>query len=569
MTRIIRQTERDYTAGTTRRFRPLLSVALCAILALVALLSLNAPTVGATSARVAVSTTTALSSSPNPSVFGQPVTLTASVTGTTPTGTVAFFDGATPLGTGALSGGVATITTGSLAVGSHSFTAVYGGDPNNNGSTSPVATQTVSQAATSTSLTSAPNPSVFGQPVTLTANVTVVPPGAGTPSGTVSFFDGATLLGTGALSNGVATLTTSSLAAGSRALTAVYNGDANDSGSTSPVDTQVNQIATSTSLTRSPNPSVYGQPVTLTAQVTSFAGTPTGSVTFYDGDPNSSGVQLGAAVPLSGGSASTTTTAISGGSRTIFAVYTPDTSNFSGSQGSIGQTVLAAHTVTTLTSNGTAYIGTDAYLTVVVKSTGASTAVPTGTVQFYEISGSSRVFLGCLSLNNGQATLDTEQFTGVVGGHTIQAIYSPANSANFQASQSGYVIQSVRSCAATAFLPLPNSPLALMVRATSSSSSIQYQEYNGVRFTVSNAKVFECTSNSNGTGSVEISGTIATVNASGLNSGIQVGNQVHLTLYNYGPCGFEAQIQVYGNSWWCNDIYSSANSNASVVITPQ
>ncbi|MFS4096387.1 Ig-like domain-containing protein, partial [Streptomyces sp. AF1A] len=54
----------------------------------------------------------------------------------------------------------------------------------------------------------------------------------------VSFFDGATLLGTGTLAGGIATLTTSTLAVGSHSLTAVYNGSSNFTGSTSPVDTQ-------------------------------------------------------------------------------------------------------------------------------------------------------------------------------------------------------------------------------------------------------------------------------------------------------------------------------------------
>ncbi|MFE2750328.1 Ig-like domain repeat protein, partial [Streptomyces scopuliridis] len=70
---------------------------------------------------------------------------------------------------------------------------------------------------TTTALTSAPDPSVFGEAKTLTATVTS---SSGTPTGTVSFFDGATLLGTGTLSGGVATFTTSALSVGSHPLTA-------------------------------------------------------------------------------------------------------------------------------------------------------------------------------------------------------------------------------------------------------------------------------------------------------------------------------------------------------------
>ncbi|MFD1275558.1 Ig-like domain-containing protein [Streptomyces kaempferi] len=155
--------------------------------------------------------------------------LTATVTpvapgGGTPTGAVSFFEGATLLGTATLVGGVAALTTSAFTVGSHSLTAVYGGSGNHNASTSPVDPQTVTAADSSTVLTSAPDPSVFGQGKVLTATVTVVAPGAGVPSGTVSFFDGATLLGTGTLSGGVATFASATLSVGSHALTAVYGG---------------------------------------------------------------------------------------------------------------------------------------------------------------------------------------------------------------------------------------------------------------------------------------------------------------------------------------------------------
>src|SRR4029079_1551996 len=85
-------------------------------------------------------------------------------------------------------------------------------------------TQTVNKAASSTTLTSAPDPSTFGQSVTLTATVT----GAqGTPTGTVTFLDGATSLGTGTLNgSGVATLSTSTLSVATHNLTANYGGSA-------------------------------------------------------------------------------------------------------------------------------------------------------------------------------------------------------------------------------------------------------------------------------------------------------------------------------------------------------
>ena len=112
----------------------------------------------------------------------------------TPTGTVTFKDVRTTLGTGTLSvvNGVyqATFTTSSLAVASHSITAVYGGDTNFTASTSAPLTQRSAQAATTTSVASSLSPATFGQSITLTATIGVVSPGAGTPTGSVTFYDG-------------------------------------------------------------------------------------------------------------------------------------------------------------------------------------------------------------------------------------------------------------------------------------------------------------------------------------------------------------------------------------------
>jgi hypothetical protein len=90
-------------------------------------------------------TTTTLTSSLNPSQFGQAVTLTAHVTSTgqAPTGTVRFLDGTTGIGQATLSGGVAKLTKSNLAVGTHPITAQYNGDANSGTSTSPVLNQVV------------------------------------------------------------------------------------------------------------------------------------------------------------------------------------------------------------------------------------------------------------------------------------------------------------------------------------------------------------------------------------------------------------------------------------------
>jgi hypothetical protein len=68
--------------------------------------------------------------------------------------------------------------------------------------------------------------------------VSAAAPGAGTPTGTVTFYDGVAPLGTGTLSGGKATLSTKTLAVGSHSITVTYGGDANFLGSTSAVLTQ-------------------------------------------------------------------------------------------------------------------------------------------------------------------------------------------------------------------------------------------------------------------------------------------------------------------------------------------
>ena len=140
-----------------------------------------------------------------------------------------------------LVGGVptATFTSTTLTVGSHTITAVYNGDASDASSTSPTVTQLVNAAIkvnASAVVTSSLNPSVFGQSVTFTATVSAAsPPGPGTPTGTVTFMDGAAVLGTGNLSAGVATFTTSSLiSCNPTPSTAVYGGDGNASTASRP-----------------------------------------------------------------------------------------------------------------------------------------------------------------------------------------------------------------------------------------------------------------------------------------------------------------------------------------------
>lgn len=260
------------------------------------------------------STTTTLTSAPNPSSFGQLVTLTANVVGSggVPSGIVTFMDGTTTLDIATLNNsGTAAFTTNSLLAGSHSITAVYGGDANFNGSTSAAIMQQVNKAATLTTIQSAPNPSFFGELVTITATVTSP---AGMPSGTVTFMDGTTPIGTGTLNGfGNASLQRA-LSVGNHSLSAVYAGDTNFNVSTSTSITQrVLKANTSTLVTSNKNPSTSHHPVTFTAQV--VPNIATGNVIFFDGKKS-----LGKA-SLNLGIASFTTSTLQVGSHSIHASY--------------------------------------------------------------------------------------------------------------------------------------------------------------------------------------------------------------------------------------------------------
>jgi hypothetical protein len=170
-------------------------------------------------------TTTTVAASGTPSVFGQSVTFTATVAAAAPgaglpTGIVNFFSNGAPIGSAPLDNGVATLAVGNLPVGANLITAAYGSDGNFNGSSSPELTQTVNPASTTIVVGSSNANTVFGQSVTFTATISVTAPGAGAPTGTVTFFDGVTPLGAAPVSGGAAVFTTNVLTVGSHSITA-------------------------------------------------------------------------------------------------------------------------------------------------------------------------------------------------------------------------------------------------------------------------------------------------------------------------------------------------------------
>jgi hypothetical protein len=401
---------------------------------------------------------TAVSSSVNPSVFGQAVTFSATVSAVapgvgTPTGQVQLvIDGAnvgTPVALVAGSASFPSIST--LSVGAHTVAVKYLGDSNFATSTGNLPTQTVNKASTKTTPGSTPNPSVFNQAVTFTATVSAVAPVAGTPTGTVTFTFGGALLCTGTLSGGTTSCLYASglnlLPAGSDTVTATYNGDINFLTSNNTITQTVTKATTTTAVVSSLNPSFVNQSVTFTATVTGqYGGTPTGTVTFTAGTTT-----LCSAVGLTvvaGVSTATCTYADFGAATyTVTASYNGD-SNFLTSSGTVMQVVKPTATTTTFcTMQSCNSLGiTASVVSSTLNFTFAATVTPAFT-GFWSPAGETITFVDTstgtvygpstpLTLNQQgllEATfvLTTELSTG---NHLITAVYS--GDANFLGSTS-------------------------------------------------------------------------------------------------------------------------------------
>lgn len=383
----------------------------------------------------AAHTTTTVSSSPNPSVVGQEVTITATVTPVSPAtgspeGFVQFeIDGA-PGTFAELSNGTATLSTTTLTRGAHQVKARYlSADPNFVTSTSTVATHTVNKAATRTEVTSSAPVSAFGQPVTFTASVSVQAPGAGSPSGTVTFTNGSTVLGTAPVDSstgGVGSITVDDLTVGQHAVVATYDGDGDFTGSNGSVAQKVQRAQTSTVLTSSVNPSQSGQGVRFTATVSPVApgaGTPSGTVQF-----TVNGANLGAPVALTDGAAlSGAFTSLSPGTYRIGANYSGD-GRFVASTGVLdqgnGQNVVKGVTSMTLESgNPVAEHGEAVAFTATVTAEAPATGKPTGVVQLWR----GGTLLGAVSLTpSSDPRTSTASFSTAAlapGQHEIRAVY--------------------------------------------------------------------------------------------------------------------------------------------------
>jgi hypothetical protein len=331
---------------------------------------------------------TVLASSVNPSLFGQSVSFTATVTptfvgGGTPTGTVTFLvDGSNQTQATVNAAGHAILTLSSLTRGQHTITATYSGDSSFATSTASPLTQTVFNNSTTTTLATSASTAVFGQAITLTAVVAATPPSTSLPTGTVTFIVDGVARATVAVNGfGRALLTLSNLAVGAHTITADYSGDANLSASNtaSVLKETVSKSGTTTKVTSSASPSASGQSVTFTATIAAIApgaGVPTGTVTFVIDGVSEKPVTVNSA-----GKAAFAISTLKPGTHTITASYNGSTNfNASHTATALSQTVQSPASKLTAKLIAPKGVSTNTAFSISVTAANSSGATVTGFV---------------------------------------------------------------------------------------------------------------------------------------------------------------------------------------------
>jgi hypothetical protein len=326
----------------------------------------------AVSTSMAPSTTTITADTPDPSSSGQSVAVSVNVTGagTVPSGTVKITGADTNCNI-TLSSGTGTCNVVFNTIGTKTLTATYSGDSYYY-SSSDTESHTVSttRAASSTSITAdTPDPSIPGQVVAV--SVTVI--GAGSiPTGTVNI-SGADTACTITLAGGSGSCNVIFFTAGSKNLTAVYNGDGNYATSSDIENHYVNKGTTTTTVMADvPDPSTPGQAVAVSVNVSGAGTAPTGTVVINGANSNCT-------INLSDGIGSCNVIFNTVGSKSLTAVYSGDSTYYS-SWGSENHDV--AMTIPTSTSTrtpGTASPTTTPTRTPTPTRTGTPTYTATNT----------------------------------------------------------------------------------------------------------------------------------------------------------------------------------------------
>jgi hypothetical protein len=387
-------------------------------------------------------TSTKVTSSQNPSIFGQAVTWTASVSpvapgGGTPDGSVTFVvDGASQGSFNLDANGQATFSLSTLNVNTHTIVANYSGSLSYLVSGSSLTGgQVVQKPATSTALSPTFNPSRVNQPVVFTATVSA----AGvTPTGTVTFSVDGVAKATVTLVNGQASYATTSLAVGNRNVVAAYNGSSNLRTSSDAL-TQVVKAAGSTASTAvvqtSGTPSVVTDQITFMATVSGAAGTPTGAVTFLV-----DGAGQGTFALDGGGQAQLVLSTLPVGNHTVKVAYYGDDTYKAANSAGIPQVVNKADTTTALSPTfNPSRVNQPVAFTALVSS---ALGTPTGTVTFW-VDGVAKA---TVTLVNGQASYATS--TLAVGNRSVVAKYS--GTASTYAISSDTLTQVVKKAGTTA-----------------------------------------------------------------------------------------------------------------------
>ena len=380
-------------------------------------------------------TTTITSDNPDPSVTGQSVTVVYSVTvnspgsagGTFSSGNVVVTDNGNTFCTATVAAGQCSAAP--LTAGAHSFVATYQGDANYNASPgSTAAAHTVNKADTTTSITSDnPDPSFTGQSVTVVYSVAVTSPGGGTPTGNVVVTDNGNTFCTATVAAGQCSA--APLTAGAHSFVATYQGDANynaSPGSTAAAHTVNKANTTAAILTDTPDPSVTGQPFTVTYSVavtSPGAGTPTGNVQVSDGVNSCTGTVAAGQCSL---------TLFTAGNRSLTATYQGD-ANYNASPASspaTAHTVNKADTTAAILSDtpDPSLTGQAVMVTYSVAVTSPGSGTPTGNVQ---VSDGVNSCTGTVAAGQCSITLNTE------GNRTLTATYQGDTNYNASPASAG------------------------------------------------------------------------------------------------------------------------------------
>ena len=397
-----------------------------------------------------------------------------------------------------------TYATTALTPGTHAIGATYAGDGNFRTSSAPTPVTQVIRATTTTTLGFSPASPVFGQSVTFVATVAT---DTTTATGTVTFTEGATTLGSCTLVDGQCLWSTSTLTRAAHTIAATYAGDAGHAGSGASTALTVGLSPTTLSLSVGPAAVTYGASQTLAVTITSATGVPTGTVTFTDG------TRVLGTCTLTAGACSIGRSDVSAGSRTIGATYASD-GNYASSAATAAASVAAAPTATSLafvTAASVPYATTVRYRVTVATAAGAPVTTPTGTVTILD----GTTGIGSCTLN-GSATCDVTTATLAAGTHAISAVY--AGAANHAGSASDAQTQTVTTVATTTTIASSASSISLggSVTLTVSVASSTGPATGSVTVTDGTATLGSCT----------LAGTGATVTCTVTAASLGIGTHV-------------------------------------------